>query len=128
MPTSLRRYAAQESKAEIRRVRDVIVELETVGVKEQDLARLLGQVDPITLRRWARGEYLNRLLRYSKFRELADILELAHKAFGEKAIDWFQEPNAALGGVYPYSLLRDPGAGPQQVKQVLINAVSGGVA
>lgn len=116
----------QPSRAE-KAVARVLAQLQAIGLKPADLSTMLN-ADIRTIYRWEKGQGLGRLVHVQRLLDLGEIMDLAQKAHGKHYLDWFWMPNPLLGNVQPATLLKDPANGPELVKQVLFNSLTGGVA
>lgn len=90
-------------------------DLKRLGLSRQEVLSMLGAADA--------GAAM--LADNPRFKELAEILDLAKQVCGERAYQWFKSPEPRLGNVHPLTLLRDPENGPNLVKQTLYNSLRG---
>lgn len=116
----------EEPSAEAKAVLGVLRDLEQLAGSAAALSQLLG-ADKRTVDRWLEGEHLSRLAHFERLMALKEILELARRAHGKHALDWFSSPNPHIQNIRPYTLLEDSG-GRALVRDLLAGAVMGGVA
>lgn len=127
MNTSLKKEPSREgSSAEEEALLRVLRDLEQLAGSAAALSQLVG-ADRRTIDRWLEGEHLSRLAHFDRLMALKEVLELARRAHGKHALDWFSSPNPHIQNIRPYTLLGDPG-GRTLIRDLLAGAVMGGVA
>lgn len=104
----------------------VLRELRKAGITAPALASLLG-VDQRSVDRWTQGRSLGRLEGYERLVALRELVDLARRVHGPRALDWFSTPNRQLGNLRPLTALQDPN-GIALLRSMLENALMGGVA